>query len=183
MALWNDGITIWEKVNTGNLSGKVLFTKVYGEEDYGLPYSSDWGTIFCRIDYEDAKKDHKITIDINRVKDKTNWVLSTRIENTGTIPVRFLTPVIFADYPLDVGYDLPIKVFEFGQKGLDPGEAVEVPIIIGLKSDQPGTYPFHIELKSIQWNAYNENPRWWHDTQHIYGTVVVQAPPEEEETH
>lgn len=178
MAMWNDGLSIWEKVTTGNLTGNVLFTKVYAE-DNTLPHGEGWGTISARIDDEDGKIDHKITIDIDRVKNKSNWVLNSKIENQGTIPVRFLPPTVIADEALDVEYDLPNKVIEPGKKGLEPDDAVEGQIRIGLKTDAPGTYTFQIEVKCIQWNAYNQDPGWWNDTLHIYGTVVVEAPPEE----
>lgn len=177
MAMWNDGLTIWEKVSTGTLTGDVLFTKVFAE-DNTLPPGEGWGTISTTIDYEDGKKDHKITIDIDRVKNKTNWVLNSKIENQGTIPVRFLPPTVTADAALDVAYDLPNKVIEPGKKGLDPGDAVEGQIRIDLKTDVPGIYTFQIDVNCIQWNAYNNDPHWWNDTLHIYGTVVVEAPPE-----
>ncbi|NLK51713.1 MAG: hypothetical protein GX295_04605 [Syntrophomonadaceae bacterium] len=177
MAMWSDAIFIWEKVTTGNLTGNVLFTKVYAE-DNTLPHGEGWGTISTRIDYEDGKKDHKITIDIDREKNKTNWVLNSKIENQGSIPVRFLLPTVMADNVLDVEYDLPNKVIDPGKKGLDPGDAVEGQIRIKLNNDVPGTYQFQIEVKCIQWNAYNDDPWWWKDTLHIYGTVVVEEPPE-----
>lgn len=177
MAMWDDGLAIWEQVSTGTMTGDVLFTKVYAE-DNTLPHGEGWGTISTTIDYEDGKQDHKITVDIDRVNNKTNWVLNSKIENQGTIPVRFLPPTVTADPALDVAYDLPNKVIEPGKKGLDPGEAVEGQIRIDLKTDLPGIYTFQIDVPCIQWNAYNNDPDWWNDTLHIYGTVVVEAPPE-----
>ncbi|MEN6462465.1 MAG: hypothetical protein ABFC94_14010 [Syntrophomonas sp.] len=189
MALWPDGLSYLEMTNTGDLTGSVLFTKVYAE-DNTLPHGDGWGTVSCAIDFEDGKKDHKITVDIDRDKNKDNWVCNSKIENQGTIPVRFLpppdydnkapnVPYVYEDDALKVSYDLPNKVIAPGMKGLDPGEAVEGQIRIGLKTDVPGTYPFQIEIKCIQWNAYNEDPEWWNDTLHIYGTVVVEEPPAE----
>lgn len=178
MAMWNDGLSIWENITTGNLTGDLLFTKVYAE-DNTLPHGEGWGTISTTIDDEDGKADHKITIDIDRVKNKTNWVCNSKIENQGTIPVRFLPPTVTADNALYVAYDLPNKVIDPGQKGLDPGDSVEGQIRIRLKTDIPGTYPFQIEVKCIQWNAFNDDLNWWNDTLHIYGTVVVEAPPED----
>lgn len=178
MAMWSDGLIIEEIVNTGTLTGDVLFTKVYAE-DKTLPPGAGWGTISTSIDYEDGKKDHQITIAIDGVKNKKNWVLNSKIENQGTIPVRFLPPTVMADNALEVAYDLPNKVIEPGKKGLDPGEAVEGQIRIKLKNNVPGIHSFQIEVKCIQWNAYNNDPDWWNDTLHIYGTVVVEAPPQE----
>lgn len=178
MALWPDGLSVWEEVNTGGLTGDVLFTKVYAEGKT-LPRGEGWGTISCAIDFEDGKEDHKITVAIDREKNKTNWVLNSKIKNRGTVPVRFLPPTVIADDALEVSYDLPNKVIKPGMKGLDPGKSVEGQIRIRQKTDVPGTYTFRIEIKCIQWNAYNEDPDWWNDTLHIYGTIVVEEPPEE----
>jgi len=177
MALWNDELIIWENINTGYLTGNVLFSKVYAE-DQTLPPGEGWGTISTRIENEDGKKDHRITIDIVRGKNKTNWVLNSKIENQGSIPVRFLPPTVMADDLLYVEYDLPNKVIDPGKKGLDPGDSVEGQIRIKLNNDVSGTYPFQIEVKCIQWNAYNNDLGWWTDTLHINGTVVV-LPPED----
>jgi hypothetical protein len=173
MALWYDGLTIWEQVNTGKLTGEVLFTKVFAE-DKTLPPGEGWGAISTQIEDEDGKEDHQIIIDIDRENNKRNWTLNSKIENRGSIPVRFLEPVVTADEALEVAYDLPSKVTEPGKKGLDPEEAVEGQIRIDLKTDVPGTYTFQIDVKCIQWNAYNEDPDWWNDILHIYGTVVVE---------
>jgi len=75
-------------------------------------------------------------------------------------------------------YQLPDQVIEPGKKGLDPGDAVEGQIRIDLLTAEAGIYNFQIEVKCIQWNAFNDNLGWWIDTLHIYGTVVVEPPPE-----
>jgi hypothetical protein len=181
MAIWNDSLSIWENVTTGNLTGNVLFTKVHAE-DNTLPHGGGWGTISTGIDDEidngDVKTDHKITIFIDQVRNKANWTLNSKIENHGTIPIRFLTPTVCSDDALDVSYQLPDQVIEPGKKGLDPGDAVEGQIRIDLLTAEAGIYNFQIEVKCIQWNAFNDNLGWWIDTLHIYGTVVVEPPPE-----
>jgi hypothetical protein len=189
MALWPDGLTILENVNTGRLEGDVMFTKVYAQ-DKTLPHGEGWGSISCTIDSENGKQNHRITVDIDREKNKKNWVCNSKIENQGTIPVRFLpppdyddkahnVPYVYENDALIVSYDLPQKVIKPGMQGLDPGKSVEGQIKIRLKTDVPGTYPFQLEIKCIQWNAYNQDPDWWNDTLHIYGTVVVAEPPQE----
>lgn len=176
MAMYNDSLSIWENLNTGNLTGKILYTKVYADDNV-LPQGDGWGTISPTIDYENGKEGHKITIFIDRAKNKNNWVLNSKIENQGTIPVRFLPPTVTADPALDVTYDLPDKDIEPGKKGLEAGDAGEGRIKINLLTDVPGIYNFQIEDKYIQWNALNDDLGWWNDTLHIYGTVVVEPPP------
>ena len=174
MAVFNDGVSIWEQVSTGDLTDKVLFVEVY-PEDNNPDHCQKRGTISTRIDNEGGLKDHQIIIDIEREEEETNWVCNFKIKNQGTIPVRFLPPTVIADDALQVEYDLPDKVIKRGKNGMDPGDEVEGQIRIGLNTDVSGTYTFQMDIECIQWNAFNEDPDWWRDTLHIYGTVTLQG--------
>ena len=169
LAIWGEGVSVVEKIDTGELTNKILFTEVYPDDN----------NIFARIDNEDGINSHSITIDINQVDDKNTWVCNTNIENQGTIPVRFLPPTIFADNALQVEFYSPDQVAEPGKQCLNPGDSIKGQIRIGLTTEEPGLYSFQMNIHCIQWNALNNDPGWWTDTLHVYGTVVVEEPTEE----
>lgn len=177
VALWPEGISLMDNVNTGNMTGSILFTKV-GNEDNILTQDEAGGMFVAEICFEDGAGEQGITIGLNEETDEINTVCNPEIENQGTIPVRFLAPDITADDALEVEFNLPDRVMKPGQEGLDPDDSVEGQLNLGLNTNEPGTYTFRIDIKCIQWNAYDDDPGWWSDTLHIYGTVAVEEPPD-----
>ncbi len=163
MGMWSEELLILEEVNTGELTGKILFTEFTEKVDDGN------SILFTGS----GNESQKITIDIEQEPNQTNWVYTFKIENQGTIPVRLESKVTANDDDDDalaITCTLPEDVI--GNKGLDPGASVEGKIEIDLKADvTPGTYTFHIDLKCIQWNAYYQGPDWWKDSLKICGTV------------
>lgn len=178
MGMWSKDLMVSGEVNTGELTGKILFTGFTEKVD-----KADDGKSILFTGSEDQSQQIKIDIvlepdKVNQESDKTNWEYSFTIENQGTIPVRFLTPEITpnadnADKALSLTCTLPENVTD--KNGLNPGESVEGQITIALQDVTPGTHTFHIDLKCIQWNAYGQDPVWWNDTLKIDGTVTVGA--------
>lgn len=142
MAMYGEAVSVWEQVNTGDLTGKIFFT------------DSDQGN----IGYYDGMKAHRITFDI----EENEGVCNFELENQGTIPVRILSPTIMADTALNVEYDLP--------RSLEPGESYQGQIV--LYSEEAGSCLFQLDIECIQWNAYNDDPDWWRDMLRIDGTIT-----------
>jgi len=178
MAVWNEGLSIKENVETGELTEKIFFTEVYPGGDT-LFAGNDWGSIYACMENDCGIENHKISIEIDRIKDKSSWTLNFGLKNKGTIPVRCLPSTVFADSGLLVECDLPDQIVNPGSSDVNPGESVKGQIKIKLCTDEPGTYSFQMDIKCIQWNAYDDGPGWWTDTMRVYGIVVVHEPPEE----
>lgn len=176
MALQSDALSVLGNLETGILTGKVLFSKV-ALNDQALPYDDVCGTLSSAINAEVGEKGRHIVLFIDRSNNATNWVFNFEIENQSSVPIRFLPPIATADPGLEVTYILPGRELETDNRELEPGDSRDGQIGIKLLTDEPGNYNFQIAIKCIQWNAFNNDLGWWTDTLLINGTVVVEPPP------
>lgn len=147
VAMYSDTVLIQERVATGELTGKVVFTEV------------DESGEICAYDGTDG---HLITFGI----EGSGGAYGFTLENRGTIPVR-LSPTITAAGVLEVDCDLP--------SSLDPGETAPGWIALDAAAEA-GDYSFQVDIECIQWNADSNGPDWWRDVLRIDGLVTLAEP-------